>query len=430
MIGVIFGSMLFGYLSDSYGRRKIMLIALILCILSMVASSFTFDLLSFTIVRFFVNFFNAGTMVTLVVFTSEHYPKKHRFCLANLITWSPNFVLFAIMAYFAHDWRTLQRVSAALATPCVPILYFLSESPRFLVQCRRMVEAKAAILRMHRIDGRECNESVLDAVLAREERQHEATKGQKKYNYLHLFYTWRFVRYTTAVAISFFIVSLMNYSLLFGLDSLSGSLFMNGIMMGAFRYSMNLAISFGDMRFKWLGRKFAHFLADALAAIALLLYITMDLTGYRTELPLVANWCVLSVIGFCSLLYTTNGLAANELFPTGVRNASYSFGQVLSRIGVVLAPLLLPLSVYWGPLPYVLLLVLAVFDAFYFQFNVIETKDRPMGSKFPDEEERIFYGKFRRGAAGRKTDVELLPRGGANAEAPGADGAPETEEKK
>ncbi|KAI3417545.1 hypothetical protein GPALN_013265 [Globodera pallida] len=410
MVGVIFGSVLFGFLSDSYGRRKIMLIALILCILSMVATSFTNDLLSFTIVRFFVNFFNAGTMVTLVVFTSEHYPKKHRFCLTNLITWSPNFVIFAIMAWAAGDWRTLQRVSAAFAIPCILILAFLSESPRFLVQCRRMAEAKAAILRMHRIDGRHCDESVLDAVLEREERQHAATKGQKKYNYLHLFYTWRFVRYTTSVALSFFVVSLMNYSLLYNMEKLSGSLYMNGVWTGAFRYSMNLAISFGDMRFKWLGRKFAHFLADALAATALLLYITLDLTGFKSAIPFVANWSVLSVIGFCSVLFTTNGLAANELFPTGVRNASFSFGQVFARVGVVLAPPLFFLVDLWGLLPYLVLMVLAIADAFYFQFNVDETKNRPMGSKFPDKEERILYGKFRR-AKGRKSDVELLPRG-------------------
>jgi len=41
MVGVIIGSMVFGYLSDSYGRKKIMLIALICCILCMVATSFT-----------------------------------------------------------------------------------------------------------------------------------------------------------------------------------------------------------------------------------------------------------------------------------------------------------------------------------------------------------------------------------------------------
>lgn len=60
---------------------------------------------------------------------------------------------------------------------------------------------------------------------------------------------------------------------------------------------------------------------------------------------------------------------------------------------------------------------------------MVETKGRPMVSRFPDKEERIFYNKLRR-ARGRKADVELLPRGGADAGAPAAEAqAPEAEKK-
>jgi MFS family permease len=55
MVGVIIGSMIFGYLSDSYGRRRVMLIALVLCILCMVATSFTQSIYQYR------NFFNKLT---------------------------------------------------------------------------------------------------------------------------------------------------------------------------------------------------------------------------------------------------------------------------------------------------------------------------------------------------------------------------------
>nr|CAD2207501.1 unnamed protein product [Meloidogyne enterolobii] len=415
MVGVIIGSMVFGYLSDSYGRKKIMLIALICCILCMVATSFTNDLISFTIVRFFVNFFNAGTMVILVVFTSEHYPNSHRFCLSNLITWSPNFVFFAIMAWAAGDWRILQRVSAIFALPCIALLLFLSESPRFLIQSRQIGEAKKAIIRMHKIDGRPYDEAVIDSVLEGLEKQSlESSNKNKKYNYLHLFYTLRFTRYTLAVAFSFLVVSLMNYSLLYNMDKLSGSLFMNGIFMGLFRYSMNLTIGFLDINVKRLGRKFAHFMADALAAFAISIYVVIYLLDLQHDYSFISRASILSVIGFCSILYTTNGLASNELFPTAIRNTSYSFGQVLSRIGVVLAPQLFVLGNIWELLPYLTLLVLAVADALFFQFNVFETKGKPMLSKFPSKEERIFYGRIPFRRRQEKRDVELLPREGKN----------------
>ncbi|KAL7072972.1 hypothetical protein ACQ4LE_008186 [Meloidogyne hapla] len=413
MVGVIIGSMIFGYLSDSYGRKKIMLIALVCCILCMVATSFTYDLITFTIVRFFVNFFNAGTMVILVVFTSEHYPNSHRFCLSNLITWSPNFVFFALMAWAAGDWRILQRVSAIFALPCIALLLFLSESPRFLIQSRRIDEAKKAIIRMHKIDGRPYDEAVIDSVLEGLEKQSmESSNKNKKYNYLHLFYTLRFTRYTLAVAFSFLAVSIMNYSLLYNMDKLSGSIFKNGIFMGLFRYSMNLTIGFLDMYVKRLGRKFAHFMADSLAALAISIYVVIYLLDLQQDLSFISRASILSVIGFCSILYTTNGLASNELFPTAIRNTSYSFGQVLSRIGVVLAPQLFVLSNIWELLPYLTLLVLAVSDALFFQFNVFETKGKPMLSKFPSKEERIFYGRIPLRRRQEKRDVELMPREG------------------
>ena len=108
-------------------------------------------------------------------------------------------------------------------------------------------------------------------------------------------------------------------------------------------------------------------------------------TDLQQELSFISRASVLSVIGFCSLLYTTNGLAANELFPTGVRNTSYSFGQVLSRIGVVLAPQLFVLVLFfikkmkitfiqssvWDLLPYLTLMTLAILDALFFQAQII-----------------------------------------------------------
>lgn len=87
MIGIIPGSVVFGWLSDAYGRRLVMLGALLCWVASMLAASLASNLVIFTIIRFIVCFFNAGIAVTLIVFTSELYPKKHRFCLMNLITW-------------------------------------------------------------------------------------------------------------------------------------------------------------------------------------------------------------------------------------------------------------------------------------------------------------------------------------------------------
>lgn len=111
-------------------------------------------------------------------------------------------IIYAIIAYLSGDWRSLTRVSALLALPVVGILFYLNESPRFLVHNREIEQAKAAIMRIHKIDRRPIDESLLDHVLHKEEELFLESTKKKKYNFLHLFYTTTFTCYTIAIAFS------------------------------------------------------------------------------------------------------------------------------------------------------------------------------------------------------------------------------------
>uniref|UniRef100_A0A914HXI9 Major facilitator superfamily (MFS) profile domain-containing protein n=1 Tax=Globodera rostochiensis TaxID=31243 RepID=A0A914HXI9_GLORO len=394
MVGIIPGSFIFGWLSDSYGRRPAMLSALVCWIFSMVAASFAQSLEMFTVLRFIVCFFNAGIAVTLIVFTSELYPKKQRFCLMNLITWAPNYILFGIIGYFCNEWRLLQRVLAVFALPCIGLIIFLSESPRFLISARKMEEAKKAILRMHKFDGRPCDEKLLDEHLQRElDQMLQLSVTRRNYNYFHLFYDWKFAVYTMSVSFSLLVVTLITYSLMYNMDKLSGDIFMNMILTGTFKYMMNLAIAFADLQFKWLGRKLAHLISEVLVIVALGLYVIMHLTGSDVKLPFLANGSLIAVVGFCGVLFNADKLAGSELFPTGVRNLSCSFGQICSRIGVVGAPIIFFLKdvcVYeiCSTFPHFTLITLAFVDAIFFQFAVRETKGRPMLTEFPSKQKQ------------------------------------------
>ncbi|KAL3074200.1 hypothetical protein niasHS_015030 [Heterodera schachtii] len=388
LVGIIPGSFVFGWLSDLYGRRLTMLSALVLWVFAMLATSFSASLVIFTVLRFVVCFFNAGIAVTLIVFTSELYPKKHRFCLMNLITWAPNYILFGILASFIPNWQHLQRVLALFALPCMGLILFLSESPRFLISARKMKEAKEAIIRMHKFDGRPYDEKALDALLEKELQQMlELSVTKKKYNYLHLFYNTKFTMYTLSVSFSLFVVTLITYALVYNIEKMSGNIFLNMIWMGMFKYTMNLAIAFADLKFKWLGRKLSHLLSEVLVLAALGLFVTLRLTGFDANFTFLSNGALVAAVGFCGILFNSDKLAGSELFPTGVRNLSCSFGQICSRIGVVGAPMLFFLDVcdhrYCSVFPHFTMIALALIDAIFFQFVVRETKGRPMLTEFP-----------------------------------------------
>lgn len=48
-------------------------------------------------------------------------------------------------------------------------------------------------------------------------------------------------------------------------------------------------------------------------------------------------YLMFGIVAICSLLYSTNAVVTNELFPTCIRNIAYSCGQLFSRIGIIIA---------------------------------------------------------------------------------------------
>ncbi|KAI6226582.1 MFS domain-containing protein [Aphelenchoides besseyi] len=412
MVGVIIGSAVFGQLSDRYGRKPTLIVALFCCLITMMINGLSTNLFMFTLTRFIINIFNGGCIAIQLVFTVENLPKKDRFWITNLIPWSPNMALFAFVAYMADGWRTLIHTSIVLSLPGVALLFYCSESPRFLIEHQKLDEARAVIKRIWRIDGRKLDEKRLDEMLQAEaDAAAQKSKTKKRYSFWHLFYTVEMARYTIAIAFSTLTASLITYSLLFNMEKLSGSMYLNGVYMGMFRYVLNLVSALADVRFKWLGRKLIHAFSEVYIAFGFILYIAIYLLGLHHEYRTVMAIIILTILSQTTLVYTTNGILSSELFPTGVRNTSFSFGQILSRVGVVFAPQIFFLSDVWTPLPYVVILVCTLIDLFSFHFNIKETKGQSMVDRMPAKTDSWLHQR-RSAAAKRRTTIgaeELLP---------------------
>ncbi|KAI6211176.1 MFS domain-containing protein [Aphelenchoides besseyi] len=382
MVGVIIGSAVFGQLSDRYGRKPTLIVALFCCLIMMMINGLSTNLFMFTVTRFLINIFNGGCIAIQLVFTVENLPKKDRFWITNLIPWSPNMALFAIVAYLANEWRTLIHVSAALSLPGVALIFYCSESPRFLIEHQKLDKARAVIERIWRIDGRKLDEKRLNEMLQAEaDAAAQKSKTKKRYSFWHLFYTVAMARYTIAIAFS------------------------------TFRYVLNLVSALADVRIKWLGRKLIHAVSEIYIALGFILYIAIYLLGLHHEYRTVLAIIILTIISQTTLIYTTNGILSSELFPTGVRNTSFSFGQILSRVGVVIAPQIFFLSDIWTPLPYALILVCTIIDLFSFHFNIKETKGLSMVDRMPAKTDSWLHQR-RSAAAKRRTTIgaeELLP---------------------
>uniref|UniRef100_A0AC35UF90 MFS domain-containing protein n=1 Tax=Rhabditophanes sp. KR3021 TaxID=114890 RepID=A0AC35UF90_9BILA len=408
MIGVIFGSIVGGQLSDLYGRRKILLWAIIFCAAFVVASSFSTEIISLTATRTFVGFFNGMTISIIAVFIIENVPKNDRVWINNVITWSPNTIIFAIVAYFAHEWRILARSTAALTIPAILLCYFVCESVRWLVQKGRIQDAQDAVKKIFGINRRTYNEQEVKELLEAEFSKNSSSAGSaaKKYSFYHLYSTWTFASYSATLHITFFIASLAQYGILFNLEKLSGSVYTNMILMGSLRYLMNIAIAILDPRIPKLGRR-TILIMFVLAITASCGFISFVLIfNLKEEFGLVVRILQISCVALTSQLYIIGGICSSELFPTPVRNLSYSALQFFSRIGVVLAPYLFYLGSFHDSAPYLTLAVITLVTAASFYKFIPETKGKPLNEQMPSEEDYIFGAK----KAGGLTDSDVTEK--------------------
>ncbi|KAE9546187.1 hypothetical protein FO519_010601, partial [Halicephalobus sp. NKZ332] len=104
------------------------------------------------------------------VFVMETIPKKHRVWIALAISYSPNYIIFATIAYFSQDWRTLLKVISALNIPTFICLWLAYESPRWLIQKGALEQAKETYERIEKWNGSASPErqKVLEQLIQRE----------------------------------------------------------------------------------------------------------------------------------------------------------------------------------------------------------------------------------------------------------------------
>ncbi|GMT06809.1 hypothetical protein PENTCL1PPCAC_28983, partial [Pristionchus entomophagus] len=385
MVAILIGACVFGQISDLYGRKRTMLIALSGIAVGSLLVSQSKSFLHFFITRLIVGFFAGGTSGVHSVYIVEHCQRNHRMLISNIVTWSPNFALAPVIAFFANDWRTLSLYSTYINIAAIISLLLCYESPRFLIQKGRFESARRVLSQILSINGKASGVTMedVDKMLAAEEQLHANVSKKNRYHYIDLFKNAELRKYTLIIGFGLSVTSLQSYGLMFNQESLSGSIFVNGFFFGIFRWVLNLIVGVLDVKWRGCTRKrVAAFMKTinflCLVVISLLFYL--DLNRQYTQVIRIAAIVVLVGVGpvFC-----TKFLTASELYPTGVRNIGGSFQSMSSRLGTIFGTTVFLLNPIHEALPYTILACLLLLDIFLFQRIVPETKGVELRDHFP-----------------------------------------------
>ncbi|CAJ0578553.1 unnamed protein product, partial [Mesorhabditis spiculigera] len=352
MVGLMVGAAVAGQLSDSYGRRKVLLASMILiCIFSTILS-FSPSIDFYVLCRFFIGIFIGALTTVGPIFVLECLPAAHRMWIATVVTWGPNFMILSLIAYFTREWRLLSRVCNGISVFGILVLVFcLEESPKFYVQQRKREEAIKALTNINKWKApkNRVPHSQIIAIVHKETGGDEATEAlldkkkltTKKYSFLDLYRPASIARLTAVTSFGLFSVSLTTYALLFNLHVIPGSLFLNVAASGLLRWAIGAVVAFADhfggVR---VGRKLLHFVTVGAVVACFIILFFVVFNGWKPDYPLLVQICTLIAFGITGCIFLQMALAVAEQFPTPIRNLANANANVCGRLGSVFGPLL------------------------------------------------------------------------------------------
>lgn len=145
--GAVFGALLFGYLTDRLGRRKLFLVTLATYSIATISTAFSFNLLSFSIFRFFTGVGIGGEYAAINSAVDELIPGKLRGAVDLIVNgtfWlGATIGSIAALVLLGHHlpghlsqkvgWRLAFGIGGGLGLIVLVLRLFVPESPRWLM---------------------------------------------------------------------------------------------------------------------------------------------------------------------------------------------------------------------------------------------------------------------------------------------------------
>nr|XP_040043575.1 solute carrier family 22 member 7-like [Gasterosteus aculeatus aculeatus] len=378
-IGVMFGALTFGSLSDRFGRRIMLLVSYVSGMLTAVASAFSTSYVMFAVLRFFTGFCITGIIIVSAVLNLEWVDVEHRKLVGVIdsLSWTFGSAVFAAIAYFVTDWRWLiVSVTSPLALAIITWRW-IPESARWLIANGKLEQAQVYLKECARMNGTTelidtFKTETLSTIVMAEKRD-------RPYSYSDLIRTPNMRKLALCTGIVWFCVASAFYGISFNITG-----FGLNIYLTQFTFALIELPAKGSVYYLLdkIGRRRTEVGALLMAGISLGINIVIPngMCTIRTVVAIIGK-------GFSSASFATIILYSSELYPTVIRQNSMGYNSFMARIGVAVAPLILMLDEVWEDLPQVVLCFVALLGAIVASM-LSETRGRCLPETIEDIERK------------------------------------------
>ncbi|XP_070569339.1 organic cation transporter protein-like [Ptychodera flava] len=354
IIGILFGSFIFGLIIDGCGRKRGLMIGITMMTIHGVITAFSPSLLVFMVTRFFVGSATFGAYLSgfLLVFEFVGPSKRAKASLIYCMLFGVGYLLLAPFAYFFRNWRILQMVIS------VPTILFLSywcvipESPRWLISHGRNDEAEKIIRKCVRINKvliheNPPNQSSDPLGETEDGKKNTKPKCRCRCAFLDLCRLANMRKKIIILCYVWVVNTLLYYGLPFSISTLGKNDYSNCVISGILEISAYfLCIFIIDVSF--LGRRWSIFNAMAIAGVTCACAGFVPRCGDPVWLGTVLA-CISKFFITCSFAMVY--IFTAELMPTPARSVGVGTCSLVARIVGMFAPHLLLMSELWINLP-------------------------------------------------------------------------------
>ncbi|XP_042298478.1 solute carrier family 22 member 7-like [Sceloporus undulatus] len=353
-IGVMLGAVVFGYLSDRFGRKSMLLVSYIFTLIFglLSAVSVTYSMLAVT--RALTGMAICGLSLIVLPLGLEWVDIHHR-TISGVITsifWSFGNMLLALIAYLVRDWRWLLF---AVTLPCVVgivSVWWLPESARWLLTKGKLKQAHRHLQRCAEMNGRKEFPAKINLEILRKTAATVAQKTNENYSYTSLFQTLMLRRISFCMGAVWFGVAFSYYGMSMNITGFGLGMYMTQFVFGIIEIPAKIIVFIVVNR---AGRRQCQAWSLILAGLSIgaNIVIPKSLETLRSVVAITGK-------GFSEAAFTIVFLYASELYPTVLRQKGQGYCSFMARLGGSVAPLIFLLDGLWKPLPQVTYCAVAV----------------------------------------------------------------------
>ncbi|XP_069745341.1 solute carrier family 22 member 15-like isoform X3 [Narcine bancroftii] len=329
--GFLIGVVIFGQLSDRFGRKKVYLTGLVLDILFGIASGIAPTYHFFLVSRILVGVNNGGMALVAYVLLQEYLDVSYWATTGSLqsISFAFGISLYALIGYFIRSWRTLAVVINIEGVLILLPSLFIPESPRWLYAQGRWGETEQILENLARKNGQQKYTINL--------KPPTSQNGGETASIFDLFRYRVLLGRTLILMIIWLISSLVYYGLTLSAGDLGGDRYLSLALSGLAELP-SYPICLFLLNRTWSGRRRTQagflFVGGVACLVMILLPENKDIGHFSFMRQSSSILGKLSISAAFNVVY----IYSSELFPTSVRNVGMGICSMSSRIGGIIAP--------------------------------------------------------------------------------------------